>query len=103
MHSIYKGTITHTRHLPKRHHFKYSITMLFIDLDHLINAFNKNLFWSYNRLNIGSLNKLDYYVNNKKEIKRIIKKYKPNKIFYFAGQSSLTKSYKYKKETRLDY
>jgi|TARA_B110000014_G_scaffold264451_1_gene266199 DUF1365 family protein len=46
--------------------------MLFIDLDHLINAFNKNLFWSYNRLNIGSLNKLDYYVNNKKEIKESI-------------------------------
>ena len=38
-------------------------------------------------------------VNNKAEIKTILKKYKPNKIFYFAGQSSLTKSYKYEKET----
>ena len=38
-------------------------------------------------------------VNNKNDIVKIIKKYKPNKVFYFAGQSSLTKSYKYKKET----
>ena len=37
--------------------------------------------------------------NNKNEVKKIIKKYKPYKIFYFSGQSSLTKSYKYKKET----
>ena len=41
--------------------------------------------------------KLD--VNNKIEIRKIIKKYRPNKIFYFAGQSSLTKSLKYRKET----
>ena len=38
-------------------------------------------------------------VNHKNEINKIIEKYRPNKIFYFAGQSSLTKSYKYKKET----
>ena len=38
-------------------------------------------------------------VNNKKEIEKIIKKYNPKKIFYFAGQSSITKSIKNKKET----
>ena len=32
-------------------------------------------------------------------IKNIIQKYKPNKIFFFSGQSSLTKSIKSKKET----
>ena len=42
-------------------------------------------------------------VNNKKEIQKIIKKYKPSKIFYFAGQSSLTKSYKYEKETFISH
>ena len=36
-------------------------------------------------------------VNNKKEIEKIIKKYNPKKIFYFAGQSSITKSIKNKK------
>ena len=72
MHSIYKGVVTHTRHLPKKHHFKYSITMLFIDLDHITNAFKKNLFWSYNKTNIGSINKSNYYTNKKKEIKKSI-------------------------------
>jgi GDPmannose 4,6-dehydratase len=43
------------------------------------------------------LEKLD--VNNKIAIEKIVKKYKPDKVFYFAGQSSLTKSLKYKKET----
>ena len=38
-------------------------------------------------------------VNNKSKIEKILKIYKPNKIFYFAGQSSITKSYKYKEET----
>ena len=42
--------------------------------------------------------KLD--VNNKIAIvKAIIEKYRPDKIFYFAGQSSLTKSIKDKKKT----
>tara|TARA_B100001173_G_scaffold311856_1_gene330558 strand:+ start:1289 stop:2224 length:936 start_codon:yes stop_codon:yes gene_type:complete len=45
--------------------------------------------------------KLD--VNNKKEVNKILKKYKPNKVFYFAGQSSLTKSFKYKKETLISH
>ena len=37
--------------------------------------------------------------NNKSEIKKILKKYNPDKVFYFSGQSSLTKSYKLKKTT----
>ena len=41
--------------------------------------------------------KLD--IKNKNSIKKIVYKYKPEKIFYFAGQSSLTKSLKNKKET----
>ena len=45
--------------------------------------------------------KLD--VNDKIAIKKIIKKYNPDKIFYFAGQSSLTKSLKDKRETFLSH
>ena len=41
--------------------------------------------------------KLD--IKNKNSIKKIIYKYKPEKIFYFAGQSSITKSLKSQKET----
>ena len=38
-------------------------------------------------------------VKNKREIENVIRKYDPYKIFYFAGQSSLTKSKILKKET----
>ncbi len=38
-------------------------------------------------------------VEDKIKIEKIIDKYKPYKIFYFSGQSSLTKSLKNKKET----
>ena len=43
------------------------------------------------------LAKLD--VLNKKQIKNLVYKYKPNVIFYFASQSSPTLSFKNKKET----
>ena len=59
---------------------------------------NYNFLQIQNKIKFEKLN-----VNNKKEVKIIINKYKPNKIFYFAGQSSLTKSYKYKKETLVSH
>ena len=73
MHSIYKGTITHTRYLPKKHKFKYSISMLFIDLENIDTAFDKNIFWSYNKKNLASFNESDYYINNNKKISTSIK------------------------------
>ena len=44
MHSIYKGTITHTRYSPQKHKFRYSTSMLFIDLENINKAFDKNIF-----------------------------------------------------------
>ena len=41
--------------------------------------------------------KLNVY--NKKEVQKYLEKYSPKKIFYFAGQSSITKSINTKKET----
>ena len=43
------------------------------------------------------LNKLNIY--NKKKINKLLYKYKPNLVFYFAGQSSPTKSFLFKNET----
>ncbi|MDC0182600.1 DUF1365 domain-containing protein [Nitrosomonadales bacterium] len=78
MHSIYKGTISHTRHLPKKHQFKYSICMLYVDLEQIETAFDKNFFWSYNKMNLASFNEADYYkIGNQKvftSIKKLIKK-----------------------------
>ena len=56
--------------------------------------------YNYNYLKIQKkvkFEKLD--IKNKTSIKKIINKYRPEKIFYLAGQSSITKSLKSQKET----
>ena len=58
------------------------------------------IFFNYKYLKIKHKIKFEKLnTNNKNQIKNIIQKYKPNKIFYFSGQSSLTKSIKSRKET----
>ena len=60
----------------------------------------KKNYINYNKLNIEEnvvFEKLD--VLQKKNILGIIKKYNPDNIFYFSGQSSLTKSINLKKKT----
>jgi len=60
----------------------------------------KKNYINYKKLNIEEkiiFEKLD--VLKKKDILKIIKKYDPNNIFYFSGQSSLTKSIVLKKNT----
>ena len=42
-------------------------------------------------------------INNKKDIDKIILKYNPKKIFYFNGQSSITKSINQKKQTLISH
>ena len=59
----------------------------------------KKSYINYNKLNIEKkviFEKLD--VLKKKDILKIIRKYSPDNIFYFSGQSSLTKSIKLKKK-----
>ena len=60
----------------------------------------KKHYINYKKLNIENkiiFEELDAL--KKKDILKILKKYKPNNIFYFAGQSSITKSIKLKKIT----
>jgi len=80
MHSIYKGTITHTRYSPQKHKFRYSTSMLFIDLENINKAFDKNIFWSYNKRNLATFNESDYYVKDNKKILTSIKLLIKNKI-----------------------
>ncbi len=66
-------------------------------------SLNKD-FTSYRYLKIKPKIKFVKLNTNKKyQIKNIIDKYKPKKIFFFSGQSSLTKSVKNKKETLISH
>ena len=60
----------------------------------------KKSYTNYNKLNIGNkiiFEELD--VLKKQNILKLLKKYTPKNIFYFSGQSSITKSIKLKKVT----
>ena len=60
----------------------------------------KKSYTNYNKLNIENkiiFEKLNFL--KKDEILKLLKKYTPKNIFYFSGQSSLTKSIKLKKVT----
>ncbi len=60
----------------------------------------KKDFKNFKYLNIQKKVKfLKLNIKSKNEIAKIINKYNPSKIYYFAGQSSLTKSHKLKNET----
>lgn len=64
----------------------------------------KKKFKNYSFLNIHNQIKFEKLnIKNKKEIIRIIKKYNPDKIYYFSGQSSLTKSYKLRNQTYISH
>ena len=72
MNAIYKGTISHTRFLPKKHTFEYKVNMLFIDLDEIKDAFAKNWFWSVNKLNLATFKRTDYFGEKEISIKDAI-------------------------------
>ena len=62
--------------------------------------FKKKNYKNFQFLNIQKKIKfLKLDIKKKDEIEKIINKYNPSKIYYFAGQSSLTKSQKLKNET----
>ena len=62
--------------------------------------YSKRKFKNYNFLKIEKKVKfIKLNIYNKKDVEKNLEKYNPKKIFYFAGQSSITKSINTKKET----
>lgn len=57
---IFRGWVTHRRHVPNAHQFTYPLAMLMLDLDTLQHQFNKSAFWSVERFNLISFHRRDY-------------------------------------------
>ena len=71
---IYSGQVIHTRFKPKKHHFKYKVFSLLIDLDEIIEI-NKNLnFFSYNKFNLISFFDIDHGDRDGSNVKEWVKK-----------------------------
>jgi uncharacterized protein len=80
--AIYSGFIAHQRFLPKPHGFRYQAFMMYLDLDELPNLFEKTSFWSYEKPNIASFKRSDYYGDPQKPLKTEIS----HLIFSATGQ-----------------
>ncbi len=67
--AIYQGHIAHQRFLPKPHGFRYKAFMMYLDLDELPTLFEKTSFWAYEKSNIASFKRADYYGDPQKPLK----------------------------------
>jgi len=80
--AIYTGLVQHRRFLPKLHQFRYSVFMMYLDLDELPTMFNQTIFWSYLKPNLAYFKRSDYFGNNDQPLKVAIL----NKVFSETGR-----------------
>lgn len=70
--AIYAGHVTHQRFLPKPHGFHYRAFMMYLDLDELPTLFEHKKLWSYQKSNIASFKRADYFGDPNKPLKNEI-------------------------------
>lgn len=58
--AIFEGFVSHTRFSPVRHHFRYRVFMLYLDLDEIDALFRPMAFWSSRRFNLGWFRREDF-------------------------------------------
>jgi len=58
---IYAGQVTHHRYFPVHHFFKYTLFMMYLDLTELPTLFKPFWCWSYQRWNLASFFRGDYF------------------------------------------
>jgi DUF1365 family protein len=58
--AVYEGTVRHRRFEPVKNEFKYSLYMMYLDLDELPEVFRGCTFWSVDRFNMAYFRRKDY-------------------------------------------
>lgn len=58
--AVYEGTVTHRRHLPREHIFRYRMAQLYLDLDEVDEVFRSRWFWSSHGPNLAEWRRGDY-------------------------------------------
>jgi DUF1365 family protein len=57
---LYTGWVSHQRHLPRQHAFRYQLFMVCLDLDKLDSVFKGRWLWSARRRNLAWLRRADH-------------------------------------------
>lgn len=74
MHSqVALGSITHHRYAPRLHHFKYRLSMLYLELDEASDAFRCHPLWSWNRRNLACILRDDHLRHPAKDLHEAVR------------------------------
>jgi len=87
--AVYRGHVIHTRNLPRKHVFRYPLTMMLVDIDNIENWIQPSRFTSVERFNLASFHYTDYMGKPtcSKELKlNIAKKIKDESDTHFEGK-----------------
>jgi DUF1365 family protein len=66
--AVYEGTVRHRRFEPVKNEFKYSLYMMYLDLDELPEVFRGCTFWSVDRFNMAYFRRKDYLGSSEKSL-----------------------------------
>ena len=58
--AVYEGTVSHHRHVPRPHGFRYRMAQLYLDLDEIDTVFQQRWLWSVDRPNLAAFHRRDY-------------------------------------------
>lgn len=58
--AVYEGVVTHRRHAPHPHAFRYRMAQLYLDLDEIDDVFAGRWLWSADRRNMAEFRRSDY-------------------------------------------
>lgn len=70
--AIFKGKVRHRRFIPKGHEFEYSLFMLYLDLDEAPDLLSQHWFAGWNRFNLMSVWRKDYFHPETQSLKQAI-------------------------------
>lgn len=70
--AIYKGWIRHRRFIPVINRFRYPIFMMYLDIDEIRSIFLNKWYCSFNRLNLVSFKRSDYFNPAQPDLKQAV-------------------------------
>jgi DUF1365 family protein len=70
--AIYKGWIRHRRFIPVINRFRYPIFMMYLDIDEIRSIFSNKWYCSFNRLNLVSFKRSDYFNPAQPDLKQAV-------------------------------
>ncbi|MFT7108953.1 MAG: DUF1365 family protein [Psychrobacter glaciei] len=70
--AIYKGWIRHRRFIPVVNRFRYPIFMMYLDIDEIRSIFSDKWYCSFNRLNLVTFKRSDYFNPAEPDLKQAV-------------------------------